>query len=100
MSGHEDRNRWLLELTEGLDPSVFMDAFYATMPATVFGLLVIVPVGFSIYSYTQSFLPVAVLLALFGGAVLMALPPQAALIASITVAIVLAVSLYTVWRER
>ena len=100
MSGHEDRERWLLELTEGLDPSVFMDAFYEVMPATVFGLLVIVPVGFSIYTYTQSFLPVAVLLALFGGVILMALPPQAAMIASLVVAIVLAISLYTVWKER
>ena len=54
----------------------------------------------ALYSWTESYIPPAVVAALFGGILIIALPPVAARIVTIAVALAVATVLYAVWRGR
>ena len=100
MSAHEDRPHYIDALEEGLNPDIFLDPLLDTIPMEAFAMIVIATVGISMYSWTGSMLPGSILAALFGGILIMALPPQAAGVVVLIVAASVAIALYTIWRDR
>ncbi|MCU4926927.1 hypothetical protein OB905_13210 [Halobacteria archaeon AArc-dxtr1] len=90
---------WYRYLGEG----EFWDALFQPHIDTVgtagLAMLIGVPLILSLYAWTGTFLIPAIILALFGGIMIMAAPPQLAIIGTLMVVTAVTISLLSVWGD-
>lgn len=70
-----------------------------TMGIVVFALFVGSFLSLSLYSWTETIMTPAIILALFGGLLIGYAPPQAAIVGTLMVVVALSIALLSIWGE-
>ena len=92
-----ERGKWLDYWADGDWWDAVFDPFFEIIGEGVWALLVAFAVGYALYAWTGTLIIPSVLLALLGGIVITALPPQAAIIGAILVATAMAMALMEIF---
>lgn len=95
----DDRGEYIHYFIEEQFWDGIFEPLFAIMPRSIFALFVGGMMLLSIYSYTESLTVPGIVLALFGGVIIMALPPAAATIATLVVVVVFALALWAIFNR-